>query len=378
MKQVKKEPDQLQTLATDKMPVSKSGFLYVYTSNEAPQDVFFDNLVVTQATGPLLEVTHYYPFGLTMAGISSNALKGANYPENRKKYNGIEYTSELDLDIYDAQLRNLDPQIGRWNQIDPKIENMEAWSPYASNYDNPIRYKDFLGDEPDGPGDPIKQVGLVTGREYNLTAPTGIGSALQFAGQYVAGTANEIVAGINQNLNPVYAAVNGAQALFTGKDLQSGRAMSTGESSISILSAMPISKTLSMAGKIAGFVESTIANKALQGATKTALQSTAQELVSATQERGTSLTRFLNSMGTDTKRASVFFGWGNKTQLTKSISDFTKAELLENGWTKDKLVKLARSCNEQILKAQARGAVNEAAVVRRNQAMELARTFFGK
>ncbi|MFY0255431.1 putative toxin [Chitinophaga sp. 30R24] len=105
------------------------------------------------ASGPLLEETHYYPFGLTMSGISSNVLKGANYPENRKKYNGIEYTNELDLDIYDAQLRNLDPQIGRWNQIDPKIENMEAWSPYVSNYDNPIRYQDFLGDEPyGGPG----------------------------------------------------------------------------------------------------------------------------------------------------------------------------------------------------------------------------------
>ncbi|NLR67497.1 hypothetical protein HGH92_24545 [Chitinophaga varians] len=90
-----------------------------------------------------------------MAGISSNALKSANYPENRKKYNGIEFTSELDLDIYDAQFRNLDPQIGRWNQIDPKIDNMEAWSPYASNYDNPIRFLDFLGDEPLGGGTPI-------------------------------------------------------------------------------------------------------------------------------------------------------------------------------------------------------------------------------
>ncbi|MFY0256540.1 hypothetical protein ACDQ55_21615 [Chitinophaga sp. 30R24] len=87
-----------------------------------------------------------------MAGISSNALLGSNYAENRKKYNGIEFTNELDLNLYDAQLRNLDPQIGRWNQIDPKTEKMEMWSPYVSNYDNPIRYNDFLGDEP-GPGD---------------------------------------------------------------------------------------------------------------------------------------------------------------------------------------------------------------------------------
>jgi RHS repeat-associated protein len=100
-----------------------------------------------------------------MAGISSNALKGANYPENRKKYNGIEYTSELDLDMYDAQLRNLDPQIGRWNQIDQKIENMEAWSPYASNYDNPIRYNDFLGDEGEYPN----KKGLINGIKAGFT-----------------------------------------------------------------------------------------------------------------------------------------------------------------------------------------------------------------
>lgn len=110
-----------------------------------------------------------------MAGISSNALKGANYPENRKKYNGIEYTSDLDLDIYDAQLRNLDPQIGRWNQIDPKTENMEMWSPYVSNYDNPIRYNDFLGDEGE---DPSKK-GFINGVKAGFTGFfSNIGNAI--------------------------------------------------------------------------------------------------------------------------------------------------------------------------------------------------------
>ena len=74
-----------------------------------------------------------------MAGISLRALK-SNYAENKFKYNGIEKEDGLGIEIYDAQLRELDPQIGRWWQIDPKTENMEMWSPYASNYDNPIRF----------------------------------------------------------------------------------------------------------------------------------------------------------------------------------------------------------------------------------------------
>lgn len=34
IRQVKGKPDQLQTLAVDKMPIQKTGFLYVYTNNE--------------------------------------------------------------------------------------------------------------------------------------------------------------------------------------------------------------------------------------------------------------------------------------------------------------------------------------------------------
>lgn len=158
------DADALQTLAYSGINITKSGYLYIYVSNETQGwDVFFDNLSIKHYTGPILEETHYYPFGLTMAGISSKALNfGA--PENKKKYNGIEKEDGLGIEIYDAQLRELDPQIGRWWQIDPKVENMEMWSPYASNYDNPIRYSDPLGDEgQDCCWDEIKAVGNFVG-----------------------------------------------------------------------------------------------------------------------------------------------------------------------------------------------------------------------
>jgi len=139
--------------------VNQNGYLYIYTSNETSYDVFFDNLQVTHVRGRLLEETHYYPFGLTMAGISSKALEFGN-PENKYKYNGIEKVSDLGIEVYDAQLRELDGQTGRWWQIDPVTEGYEDISPYASMYNNPIRYSDPLGNEgEDCCGDFLNSVG---------------------------------------------------------------------------------------------------------------------------------------------------------------------------------------------------------------------------
>jgi RHS repeat-associated protein len=133
------------------IPITKSGYLYIYVSNETQGwDVFFDNLSVRQRSGPMLEENHYYPFGLTMAGISDRALK-ANYTENKYRANGgdelqnKEFSDGTGLEEFDADFRMYDPQIGRYWQTDPLADNGENLSPYAFVNDNPISFNDPVG-----------------------------------------------------------------------------------------------------------------------------------------------------------------------------------------------------------------------------------------
>jgi RHS repeat-associated protein len=122
--------DNMQVLAQSNLPITKSGYLFVYLSNETEKrDVFFDNLTVQHYTGPLVEESVYYPFGLKMEGISSRAM--FRQPNKEKTFQGQRFDDELGLNWVQFKWRNHDPQIGRFIEMDPLSEKYEYNSTYA-------------------------------------------------------------------------------------------------------------------------------------------------------------------------------------------------------------------------------------------------------
>ena len=138
-------------LVISNVKAPKNGYAFVYVSNEASEMVYFDNLQVTQNHARIVEEDHYYAYGLKIAGISSKKLGDVNEGQlkNNYQYQGDYNEFDDDLGWNDFQLRNYDPQVGRWIQQDPYDEFP---SPYTGMGNDPVNNVDpnggFLGLSP--------------------------------------------------------------------------------------------------------------------------------------------------------------------------------------------------------------------------------------
>ncbi|MEJ7829200.1 MAG: RHS repeat-associated core domain-containing protein, partial [Segetibacter sp.] len=105
-------------------------------------------LQVTHTKGPILEETHYYPFGTRLEAICSRA---ASSLENKYQYAGKELQSKefsdaSGLQWLDFGARMYDPQIGRFFTQDRYAEKYYSLNPYQYAANNPIFFMDNNGD----------------------------------------------------------------------------------------------------------------------------------------------------------------------------------------------------------------------------------------
>jgi len=92
----------------------------------------------------ITQTADYYPFGMRFSSAEYN-----NTADNKYLYNSKELQDDqmgaTKLDWYDYGARMYDPQIGRWNSIDPLLGLSTSLTPYNFCLNNPIRYVDPNG-----------------------------------------------------------------------------------------------------------------------------------------------------------------------------------------------------------------------------------------
>lgn len=91
---------------------------------------------------------------------------------------------------------------------------------------------------------------------------------------------------------------------------------------------------------------------------------------------GVNLVEALNKVG-GSRAASEFLGWGNKTTILKTASDFTRGQLIKAGYTKQVLTEIYSGLMEAAKKTiPSTGQLNPASVARANQIEQILKMHF--
>lgn len=133
----------------DSLTFKEDGFAVVSLRNESNKQVLFDDLNVRifgTLKAAIIQENHYEPFGMTLLGLDYTLKEET---KNVFLFNGKELEERFNIQTYDYHARQVDPQIGRMNSVDPLADNPKYINFTSYNYaeNNPIVMVD-----PDGKG----------------------------------------------------------------------------------------------------------------------------------------------------------------------------------------------------------------------------------
>ena len=117
-----------------------AGYVKVSLINESGTAAYFDDMALGVVDEVKVQENHYDPWGLNLVGIESISGQDSKF-----QYNGKEKQTDFGLNWLDYGARMYDPQLGRWNAVDPLADTFINLSPYHYGNNNPILNIDFDG-----------------------------------------------------------------------------------------------------------------------------------------------------------------------------------------------------------------------------------------
>jgi RHS repeat-associated protein len=94
--------------------------------------------VVVDSDGAFVNREEFTPYGETSFG---------SFAKKRYRFTGKERDEESGLSYHEA--RYYVPWLARWTRIDPLYLQFPTWSPFSYAFDNPVRFRDPKGEEPE-------------------------------------------------------------------------------------------------------------------------------------------------------------------------------------------------------------------------------------
>lgn len=115
---------------------------YIYSNHLSTASLELDD------SAAIISYEEYHPFGTTAYQAMDSSI---NAVAKRYRYTGKERDEETGLYYHGA--RYYLPWLCRWAAVDPKQNEMPDWSSYNYGYNNPIKWYDSTGNNPDDPQD---------------------------------------------------------------------------------------------------------------------------------------------------------------------------------------------------------------------------------